>query len=283
MLKFSRLFGHKVRKFIKPKDVPGMPRRCMAIKRDSNIDKHNYMNKKEDRRKVDAFGASLLIVPVGCIALGIWQIKRKAWKESVVANLTLRTQLSTIDLPDDLTNRRLLEYRRVRVKGTFDHTKEMYIGPKSCIVDGKFPDQGEMGYLVITPFQLSDRNLRILVNRGWVPDNKIDPESRPESLLEGELQLEGIIRLRDEIPSFAHDFDRRRKIFVYRDLGNMAEIGETSYLYIDLTKDYSLEGGPIAGQTIVKIRNEHLQYIITWFSMAILTGHVWYKRFLRKY
>ena len=56
-----------------------------------------------------------------------------------------------------------LEYRRVRIRGTFDHSKELYIGPRSPIEDKKgasgsiITGKSNVGSLVITPFKLADR------------------------------------------------------------------------------------------------------------------------------
>lgn len=59
-----------------------------------------------------------------------------------------------------------LEYRRVKVVGEFDHSKELYLGPRSCLTDGGsdnsnglFSGSGytKSGYYVITPFKLSKR------------------------------------------------------------------------------------------------------------------------------
>lgn len=44
----------------------------------------------------------------------------------------------------------------------------------------------------------------------------------------------------------------------------MAELANSSYLYIDAVEQTTVPGGPIGGQTQVKLRNEHLQYMITW-------------------
>ena len=70
--------------------------------------------------------------------------------------------------PDDA---HAMEYRRVFVKGRFDHSKEMYLGPKSRVAANENQDggligsSGNVGYFVITPLELSDSGQRILVNR----------------------------------------------------------------------------------------------------------------------
>lgn len=64
---------------------------------------------------------------------------------------------------DELKN---LEYRRVKVLGEFDHSKELYLGPRSCLTDGGSDNNNGLfsasgstksGYYVITPFKLSNR------------------------------------------------------------------------------------------------------------------------------
>lgn len=68
-----------------------------------------------------------------------------------------------------LSDRRKLEYRKIKVRGTFDYSQEMLIGPRSLIKDNKFykskslplpfsePEPPTIGYIVITPFKLADR------------------------------------------------------------------------------------------------------------------------------
>ena len=66
-----------------------------------------------------------------------------------------------------------LEYQRVAFRGQFDHSREILIGPKSFIDNrggsvggGIISAKGDrVGYLVITPFILSETGERILVNR----------------------------------------------------------------------------------------------------------------------
>ena len=66
-----------------------------------------------------------------------------------------------------------MEYRRVFVKGRFDHSKEMYIGPKSRVAANENQDggligsSGNVGFFVITPLEISGSGQKILVNRDY--------------------------------------------------------------------------------------------------------------------
>ena len=66
-----------------------------------------------------------------------------------------------------------VEYQRVAFRGQFDHSREILLGPKSLIDNrggslggGIISAKGDrVGYLVVTPFILSESGERILVNR----------------------------------------------------------------------------------------------------------------------
>ena len=59
----------------------------------------------------------------------------------------------------------------------------------------------------------------------------------------------------------------------------MARELETAPIFIDAIKECSVKGGPLGGQTAVNLRNEHMNYVITWFSLTILTTYMWWSKF----
>src|SRR5437764_14397467 len=69
-----------------------------------------------------------LLVFGALIALGTWQIERKAWKEALIASLTerLATPPQTLPAATDWgkLDRVRDEYRRVRFTATFDNARE---------------------------------------------------------------------------------------------------------------------------------------------------------------
>ncbi|CAG0884084.1 unnamed protein product [Darwinula stevensoni] len=234
-------------------------------------------------RRIGAYGFALLSVPILTFCLGTWQVKRRAWKLRLIEELGRKTHLQPIELPleyilalnvnSDPMMMRDMEYRPVRVQGHFLHDQEMYIQPKSLIKKGAVSSGGGIvsspqtigGALVITPFRLSDGQGTILVNRGWVPRKLISPGSRQKGQVEGEVEITGIFRITDPRPPFAPHDNPDSKFFHRRDVEQMAALRGTLPIWVDADDRSTVEGGPIGGQTLVSIRNEHFSYIITWY------------------
>lgn len=231
-----------------------------------------------------------LTIPVTTFGLGVWQISRLQWKENLLADLHTKTNLPTIELPDDLSDLSQLEYRRVRVRGHFDHSRELFIGPRSLLKGGDSTSTGSLisqgsggqsGFYVVTPFKLADRNLEILVNRGWVARDHKDPRTRQGGQLSHDVVLEGIVRHSEGKSMFVPKY-RGGDIWSYRDLDEMSGVLGTSPVYLDACVDSDVPGGPIGGQTRITLRNEHLSYILTWFGISAGSSVLWWKMFAKK-
>ena len=61
----------------------------------------------------------------------------------------------------------------------------------------------------------------------------------------------------------------------------MARMTEAAPLFFDADYDSTVKGGPIGGQTIVNVRNEHVSYIVTWYSLTVATLFLWHRRFIK--
>merc|ERR1711973_257124 len=226
---------------------------------------HGAHSKSASLIKIGAHGYSLLVIPVMTFGLGTWQIYRRQWKISVIDNLATRTSATPIPLPDNLEDLTDMEYRKFELIGTFQHDKEVYVGPRSAVEDKNAPStggllsSGQSGYHVITPFKISGSDLTVLVNRGWVSRNKMNPATRPKGQTDSEIRL-------------VH----------YRDVESMSRLLDTAPVYFDADSDSTVPDGPIGGQTVVTVRNEHMSYILTWYSLSIVTSYLWYRRFIKK-
>ncbi|XP_056643956.1 surfeit locus protein 1 [Diorhabda sublineata] len=251
---------------------------------------HTRKIKSVDVKKIGPFGWFLLVIPATTFSLGVWQMQRKKWKEQLIADLQERTASHPVKLPEDLDNLKDLEYKAIHVRGEFLHDKELYIGPRSVLVKGDASTKSSLvsgsanttqGYLVVTPFKLENRDDTILINRGWVPNKLKDPKTRQEGQVNGVVDVIGILRTHEPRPNFTMKNREGSNIYFYRDLNHMTAVTGASPIFLDATNDFDIPNGPIGGQTRISLRNEHLSYILTWFSLCGATSFMWYKKFIK--
>ncbi|KAK5645860.1 hypothetical protein RI129_004324 [Pyrocoelia pectoralis] len=238
---------------------------------------------------VGPFGWFLLVIPGSTFALGTWQIQRKRWKDDLVVELQKRTNSATIELPESIEEVNSLEFCPVHVRGQFDHSREIYLGPRSLLVHGDSTNSSSLftiqnsayGYLVVTPFKLENRKETILVNRGWVSKEHKDPRTRQVGQIEGVVDVVGVVRLHENRAPFIPSNKPNTNVWYYRDLHEMCYVTGADPISLDLISDCNIKGGPIGGQTRIALRNEHLSYIITWYSLSMLTGFMWFSYFVK--
>ncbi|XP_066249996.1 surfeit locus protein 1 [Euwallacea similis] len=245
--------------------------------------------KESTLEQIGLYGWFLLAIPVTSFGLGVWQVKRKFWKENLLSQLCQITGSTPIELPQSLKELKDLEYHPIHVQGTFLHEKEIYMGPRSLIrkedsstPKSFFQDTQSQGYLVVTPFKLADRDETILVNRGWVPTKKLKPSSRAGGQIDGVVDVIGLLRLNENRPNFSIKNKEGSNLYFYRDLASMCTATGALPIFLDQTTDFNIQGGPIGGQTRVTLRNEHLSYIITWFSLSAATSYMWMRKYVFK-
>lgn len=254
-------------------------RRCMAVR--------TLIKESDKKQSFQERGYILLVIPITAFCLGTWQVKRRKWKLGLIADLEERTNTTPVPFPDDLDELKELEYKRVVVKGHFDHSKELYVRPRSFISpdpdkggSGLFSAGGTSGAHIVTPFHLSDKNMTILVNRGWVKKDRSNPKKRQDGQVEGEMEFVGIVRMPEKRPPFGGKDDQKGNQWINRDIDAMAESAGTAPAFIDAVN--TIPGGPIGGQTRVTLRNEHLSYLLTWYSLCLITSVMWMQRYMKR-
>ncbi|XP_066990239.1 surfeit locus protein 1 [Macrobrachium rosenbergii] len=270
---FGRRSLALVPRYVLLQNPKGAPKRCISTV----------------NAKTKAFGpisVFLLVVPCGTFCLGTWQYQRRKWKLNLIAELEARTSAPPVEFPEDLNDLEDLEYKRVRLRGTFDHSKEIFMGPRPLLVGGDVYEggsglisSGQSGYLVLTPFKFADRDLTILVNRGWVSRKQRKAETRQEGQLDGVVELTAVVRKTENRAPFMPDNSKGSLLFTFRDVERMSQMTGTAPICVDAVDTFP--GGPQGGQTRVTLRNEHLSYMFTWYSLSLATAYMWYHRFLR--
>ncbi len=218
-----------------------------------------------------------LLVFAALIALGTWQIERKAWKEGLIATLTERLAAPPGALPTPATWPRLDpardEYRRVKFTATFDHDKEALIYAAASVFR---PDVSGAGYWIFTPARLPD-GAYVIVNRGFVPEARKDVAARAAGQLAGAVEIVGVMRWPDARHWFSPADDPLHHLWFTRDpLAIAAAKGLNQGLalvapfYVEQESPVPPGGLPQPGKLAVRLRNEHLQYAVTWYGLALV-------------
>jgi len=198
------------------------------------------------------------------IGLGSWQVQRLFWKEGLIAQRQAALAAPPIAPPASLEAARGLEYRHLSAAGSFLNDRELYLGASDAI--------GHLGYHVITPLKLDDGAL-LLVDRGFVPQEKRTPESRAQGLLQGEVAVTGLLRLAPAGKPywFLPDNNAAKNYWFYVDIPAMAAAARLERVlpyYLDADATPVPGGLPVGGQTRLDLPNDHLQYAITWYALA---------------
>jgi surfeit locus 1 family protein len=220
----------------------------------------------EARRSPLVAGLATLAAILVLIALGTWQLERRAWKHAILERIAAHMASPPVDLPDEISTPADWDYRPVQVTGRLLHDREMPLSARSY--------QGSIGYQIVTPLQRSDGAGAVLVNRGWVPVDKLDPAARPGSQPDGEVTVTGIARVPAIGGWMAPDNRPADNVWYSVDFAAMA-----AHAGLPAVAPVVVEAGPTApgtlpvgGQTNVNIADNHLQYALTWYSLAIVAA-----------
>lgn len=221
-------------------------------------------------RSLLAPGLASLVALAILVALGIWQLERKAWKEGLLAAIAERSHGepgATVPEPDWPRWRPADdEFRRVRLTGTYLHEREI---PLHGLAEER-RGQALQGYYLFTPLRLADGAV-VIVNRGFVPTPLRDPARRPDGQGAGTAVVTGLVRNPEERTAFLPPNDPAKGEWFVRDLREMAAAGGLSRVapfYVDADATRNPGGWPRGGQTRVDLPNDHLQYAFTWFGLA---------------
>jgi surfeit locus 1 family protein len=213
------------------------------------------------------FWPTLIALPALALllALGFWQVRRLAWKEALIAERTAALAAAPIAVPQNAAEARRLDFHRVHDEGVFLHDKEIHLGATSAA--------GSVGYQILTPLVEPGGRI-VFVDRGYVPAELRDPRRRAAGQLAGQVRIAGLLRLPP--PGRPNWFlpDNRPDLnyWFWVDLPAMAaadRLDRVAPFYIDADATPNPGGWPKGGVTRVALPNNHLQYALTWFSLAV--------------
>ena len=201
--------------------------------------------------------------------LGVWQVQRLHWKLDLIASMNGHLAGAPISLDQALKlPADEAQYRRVTLTGRFDHAKEAYVFTTGG---------GSAVYHVLTPFTANDGRT-LMVDRGLVTKERLDPASRAAGNVAGEAQVTGVWRTPDKAGVFTPAPDVAHRIWYSRDLAAIAiadHVALAAPVLIEADATPNPGGWPKGGQTVVDLPNNHLSYAITWFGLAACLLGVW--------
>ena len=223
------------------------------------------------------------------IVLGTWQVERKAWKEALIASLTERLAAPPQTLPFAKDWAKLDragdEYRRVKFTASFDNAREALVFAAASAFR---PDVTSPGYWVFTPARLADGGI-VVVNRGFVPDVRRDPKSRPQGQIAEAIEITGALRWPDERHWFTPADDVSHNLWFTRDPAAIAAAkgldkgpdkgpdpgaGAVAPFYVEQEAPTPPGGLPQPGKLVVVLPDNHLQYALTWYGLAAVLAAV---------
>jgi surfeit locus 1 family protein len=200
-----------------------------------------------------------------CLGLGIWQIRRLHWKEGLIAARAAAVTAPTVPAPQDEERARGMEFHHVSDRGVFLNDKEIFVGATS--------QGGVNGYHLLTPLREPGGRI-VFVNRGFIPAELRDRAKRQAGEPNGPVRIEGLLRLPPAgppnwfLPANRPDLN----YWFWVDLPAMAaadKLDHVASFYIDADATPNPGGWPRGGVTRLALPNNHLQYAITWFSLAV--------------
>ena len=214
----------------------------------------------------NAFLALLAVLFTGFTALGAWQVQRLHWKHDLVARVDGRIHAEAVAAPPRVqwpgVDAASAEYRRVFVRGEF-------LPGLDTRVDA-LTELGP-GHWILSPLRTQGGDL-VLVNRGFVP---ADARDRAAPAPAGPVRVDGLLRLdepggrvlRANVPAQDRWFSRDTgAIAAARGLRGVAP------WFIDAAYDIAAPEWPRGGMTVVRFRDHHLQYALTWFALALMVA-----------
>ena len=209
----------------------------------------------------------LVALPI-LIGLGTWQVQRLHWKQGLIADLEARMAADPIAFPPQadwsIADWQALAFRTVSVEGRYLNEHEFHVFRQN--------QDGDAAYRLVTPLKLNAGGY-VFVDRGFVPAPFKDPALRPDSRREGEVEVVGLVRAPEEEGYFDVVQNAESNEWTRRMPATFAEVADLApvapYLIEAEREEPKTVGLPIAEPAPLNIRNNHLEYAITWFSLAV--------------
>jgi cytochrome oxidase assembly protein ShyY1 len=227
------------------------------------------------RRRGAGFGIFTLAMVALFIGLGLWQLQRRVDKHALIAALTERLAADPAPLPPPsqwsaLTPARD-EFRRVRFEAIYQSGPDAMVYSSGSAVREDISGPGTWAFL---PVRLPSGET-VVVNAGFVPntmqDRAVEDRAVARLLTAAPVALTGYLRFPDAAGVLTPAESPTKRLWFSRDHLAMARAlgwGDVAPFYIDLEAPVPASGIPKPGPLEVHLKDDHLQYALTWFALA---------------
>ena len=213
--------------------------------------------------------ALLAVAATQFVALGIWQIQRRAWKLDLITAVDRRIHAAAQPASGPVAwptlSARAEAYTRVKASGVLLNNCEVLVQAVTELGPG---------FWVLVPLR-TDEGWTVLVNRGFVPPDRMVAETRRAGEPVGRVTVTGLLRAPELGGAFLRNNDPEDNRWFSRDVAAIAAtlgLGPVAPYFIDADATPNPGGYPVGGLTVVAFRNSHLVYAFTWFGLAALCG-----------
>jgi cytochrome oxidase assembly protein ShyY1 len=237
------------------------------------------------KNNTTGFGIFTFVMLILFVGLGVWQLQRRVEKHALIAALDQRLAAAPIALPPPAQWGALTpgrdEFRRVSFTATYQSDLDAMVYTSGSAVRSDVSGPGTWAFM---PARLATGET-IAVNAGFVPNTmqSRDMEDRAvAALITGKpVMMTGYLRFPEVggmlTPAAEHD----KRLWFARDHLAMAQTlgwNNVAPFYVDLESPVPPSGIPKPGPLDVRLVDNHMQYAITWFSLAfavVIAFAVW--------
>ena len=237
------------------------------------------------RRGIAGLGIFTLLTLALLIGLGVWQLQRRVEKHALIAALTERLAAAPGALPSSAQWNALTpardEFRRVTFSAAFERRPDAMVYSSGSAVREDISGPGTWAFL---PARLSTGET-VVVDAGFVQNTMQDRGQQDRAVARrvtgAPVTLTGYLRFPESPGALTPRENIAKRLWFTRDHLAIARAlgwGEVAPFYIDLETPAPESGIPKPGPLEVHLKDDHLQYAITWFGLAgavVLAFGVW--------
>ncbi len=222
-----------------------------------------------------SFALFTLVMVALFVGLGVWQLQRRVEKHALIAALDERLTAAPVPLPGAADWSKLTrdrdEFRRVSFTATYETRLDAMVYSSGSAIR---PDITGPGTWAFIPARLASGET-VAINAGFVPNTMLDRDMQDRAvakLITGRpVAMTGYIRFPEAAGIFTPNVEQAKRLWFARDHLAMAQAfgwDKVAPFYVDLESPVPPNGIPKPGPLQMQLRDDHMQYAITWFTLA---------------